>query len=470
MVVLVALCVPGVQAQDYSSSKPESARLDPYGPYQDVNHDWFQQPGGDPPGEEGEAVEEETDTAPLAGADNPTLGIRSELPNFLQPQVNFTQHASADGDFSDARGQGTVSGSVELYKRSARRRFSLEYAGGATVYYDGSSDNRSYHQLRLRQTFQGRRWSLLVGNETSYYPEAPFSFMRTSGLVIGGTFNINGVSQTFSSTFIPVQTIITGRSNRIATASVAQYQYLLNARSSFFVVGAYGIQRYDDPQLIDSDQTQIAAGYQRKLGSKDTIGVSYGLGMFSFSGGLSDVTSHTVEASWGRQLARRLALRVSSGEQISRYQEFGAQQTKVYWVFNGGLLYSMSRSTIGINYNRRMTGGSGVFSGAQADLVQVTFNRRVGRIWSMSTFGGYAHNNGLRNGSSSTTRRTYDSQYGGVRFNRPLGRNRNLYLGYSLSHQNYSTPDCTGGGCSGGQLHHSFQIGLSWVPRSIRLD
>jgi outer membrane protein assembly factor BamA len=111
-----------------------------------------------------------------------------------------------------------------------------------------------------------------------------------------------------------------------------------------------------------------------------------------------------------------------------------------------------------------------VFSGAQADLVQVTFNRRVGRIWSMSTFGGYAHNNGLRNGSSSTTRRTYDSQYGGVRFNRPLGRNRNLYLGYSLSHQNYSTPDCTGGGCSGGQLHHSFQIGLSWVPRSIRLD
>lgn len=470
MVLLTWVMVPAAMAQ-YSSSKPQYARLEPYGPYQPIYHDWFQEPGGDPAqadDEEAPPVEEEV---AYGGADALKVQTTAEHPNFLQPRFSFTQRADMDSDFGNVRGLSTFSGSMELYRRSRKTQLSIEYAGGANLINNGSGTNTNYHQLRLRQLLRGRRWDLMLGSETSYMPEAPFSFVRSGGVFISGTFNINGVSHSFSNAILPIQSLITGRSDRVSNVTVSQLRYRLGGRSSMFVAGSYGMLRFEDSDLTDSNQAQGMLGYERQLSPRNSLGVSYGFTRFTFSNNIPSIKNHTVYATFGRSLTNRMAVRVSGGPQFSMFRDLvTGEQTKVFWSMENTLLYRLSRTNFGLTYYRGLTGGSGALAGSRADLVQLSMSRRLSRVWAMSVNGGYAHNSGIRNFTLASTRASYDSQFGSVTFHRQLGRYRSLAFGYTMSHQNFATPDCTASECQGSSLRHAFHVGFEWDPRPLRLD
>lgn len=468
MVMLISILAAPTALAQYSSSKPQYARLDPYGPYQPIYHDWFQEPGGEPAGEE-DASAEGSDTSLVPAADSLRIDTSEGHPNFLQPRFKVTQRADAGLDFTDVHGTSTLSGGLELFRRTRNRELSLEYAGGVTLDNSGGT-NWSYHQLRLRRMFRGKRWSLLLGNESAYLPEAPFSFVNSSGALISGTFEIDGVSHAFSNAILPTQTLVTGESSRWSTSSVGQMQYQLGARSSVFAVGAFGILRFSNSQLIDGNQAQVLAGYQRVLSPRNKVGITYGLSLYRFSNGISGVNSHSVQASYQRSLTNRLALQVGGGPELGSYHDVVAgDQTKLFWTARGTILYRVARTNLGFTYSHGINGGSGVLAGAQSDSVGMTASRQLTRRWAMTAFGGYAHTSQLRVFTLTAVRPTYDSQFGGVTFYRNVGRDRNLTLGYTMTHQNAATPDCVGA-CQGGQFRHAFEIGFEWRPRPWKLD
>lgn len=411
------------------------------------------------------------DTRPLTGAQQLGLGSAEGKRTFLLTGFRFTQ--SVDSNAAMRSGEtsfGAVfnpGGDIALQRKSARSELALHYNAGGTFYTDstnlpdGASRNQMFHQFGVTQTFNFRRWSVLLSDALSYSPESTFAYFGSGYGTIPGMSGLGSNIAGLNSNLMPNQSILAGPTSQLANTAVGQLQYSFSARSSLTATGSYGVLYFPDNDLMDGRQYNAMAGYNRILTSRDSIGLLYGYSSYSFEGTGQRMNNHLVQLSYARRLTGRLSLKLAGGPQINAFNTPGLSDQRAYWSADAAAIYRRGRNEFSLNYIHSITGGSGVLMGAETSNLTAGVGRSLSRAWSGSLSFGYARNSGI------SVNRDYDAEYGTIELRRRLGAYAGLYFNYSIQSQGVGSCGLT---CGDNALRHIFGVGFDWHFRPVRLD
>jgi hypothetical protein len=431
--------------------------------------------GGMAGGEEDNAAppQYEPDTRPLAGAEDLSVGVPAERRSNWAPYVSVL----ATGDSSPLGGTAagwtsyeSVVGGLNLEKVSRLSDLNLQYLGGGTFSNNSSVGTSIVQNLGITDTLHWQRNSLLIADQFGYFPEASFGY--------GGVVGLPGLSTTvggLQSVFVPGESVLTAEGQRVTNSFVAQLNTALSARSSVTLVGGYSLLRFLDNSLLDYGDITAQAGYNYQMTRRDTVAVIYHFDQLRYSSVTPMIENHTVEVSYAHQVTGKLAFQAAAGPEISFYPNSlmvggtSANSTShVSWSMNTGLTYQQKeRTTLGLQYSHGVTGGSGVFLGAQSDQVSGSLNYRMSGVSSLGLTSGYARNRGLSAAGVTSSSQVYDYWFGGATFDRSLNRTWNLSLSYELQYQESNLGFCITPQCGTSFTRNVVSLGVNWDARPI---
>jgi hypothetical protein len=430
------------------------------------------------------------DTSPLSGNEIWTLGNLSNTRSLLVPSFRFFQ--IGDTNTSSAPGSGrssavtSISGQIGLQWQKSAAQFHVDYRGGGVVYNSVTGNQTHYHGLDLRYTASGRRLTLLLANSFVFLPEANFGGGGLTG--IGGGFGGNfgggfgntggvpggggglggfggGLGGNLQPGTVPSQSIFNGIGPRFSDTVITQIMMALNRRSSLTMSGSYGMLRFLDGGSIESNSYQFRMGYDFQITGRDTLAVSYMVGLQRFEGIDRSFDNHNVLLSYGRKITGRLAWQVGGGPRVNLFNNpLQGSGRNVAWTLRSNLVYSLANTNLTLNYLRATTSGSGVLLGAETDRVGVSFGRPLSRMWTGAVNFGYAHNRSLQELTTGTARNAFHSLTGGISLSRPMGRKGTLTFVYNTQYQRSNFSFCAPGTATCGRfmLRHHFGLGFTF--------
>ena len=481
-VLVLILALSALPARSQQGNPPQNPPVQPTPPTQPL-------PGATNPPEANTtpaaypAGEASPGNQPLTGAERFGIGAVPGGPrNYWIVNAQFRELADSNPSFlathSNLDSASLVSGNIALHHLWSRSELTAAYAGGGTFFNSSNVLNNNFHQFTLTEKMAWRRWALLLNDQGSYLPESNFGF-NGLGLTTGyglGPGGVGGPIGNLNPVFDPSQSILTGRARRIGNTSVGEVQYSISPRSTFIVTGSYGLLHYLDKGFIDNHAVIGRAGYDYQLTRKDTIGVNYGYTRFDFSGSSNLLQTHVVHLAYGRRITGRLALQLSAGPEIDRFENgTNNSSSQVSWSAGAGLRYQRGRTGLSLTYFHGTSGGAGLFTGARRDEVQAAVDRKFTRRLSGTVNGGYAHNSSLPQALVAPVLTPnsfkFDSWYGGALLNEKLARWISLFFNYNYQGQRSNNPVCgTAAVCGFSDHRHQFGGGLNFTLAQRGID
>src|SRR3984893_5920870 len=307
----------------------------------------------------------EPDTRPLTGIQSPTLGHIESPHSYWVPGFQYAN--TIQNDAGTSSGWSTINyiaANVSLLESTRSSQLALNYSGGGSFSNNPAVGNGTFQELGASETFQWNRWRLQFFDQFSYLPESNFGFGAGTPLGSGGVPIAQpppqpGLGQSAQSLFTAVGPQY---NNSFAT----QVFYTLSPRASVNVSGSYGILRFVDAGSIDSNNAGASVGYNYALTKEDTMGLVGRFGLYSYVGNPQVIEDNAINVAYGRKITGRLALQIFGGPDIVRYKVAIAGSTGEVTGSGGGTLtYGFERGTVAMGYNHGVTGGSGVFVGAE---------------------------------------------------------------------------------------------------------
>ena len=412
------------------------------------------------------------DTRPLTGVQNPTLGTPGIRHSYWLPGFQY-----ADTVRSSALNQATssgwnttslVAGNLSVLEAWSRAQLAVNYSGGASFSSDSAQGNSHFHQLGLVQTFDWGRWQLHFLDQFSYLPETQFGFGAGTALSIPG---IGGPLAPplpgLQGSYIPNQSIFTTFGPRYSNAFATQAAYTVSSRGSITAAGTYGILRFIEAGNIESNNADFSVGYNYVLTSADTLGVQYRFSGYRYIGNPQAIDDQVVQFMYGRKVTGRLALQLYGGPDATTFRVPVSNSTnRVSGSGGASLTYALNRGSMALTYDRGISGGSGVFAGANTNQLQFSLGHQLSREWTASLSLGYSRNGSVVSTSSS---QAYNSWYVGGGLSRPFGRNANFTIGYNAQIQTSNQAVCAAGACSTNFTLQQITLGLQWRARPFVL-
>src|SRR6266849_2744991 len=381
------------------------------------------------------------DNRPLSGVQNPTLGTPEIRHSYWVPGIQYSNTARSNSLNSTANsGWNTtsfVSTDLSLLEAWSHSTLSANYSGGGYFSTDKVQGNGQYQRLSANYEIDGRRWQVLFVDEFSYLPESSFGFGGPGGLSTPGVAGSLAVPLPGLQTgYVPGQTILTTIGPRYSNSSAAQITYKTSARGSITVAGSYGILRFINTGNINSDTQILNAGYDYLITRRNSVGLTYRFGAYRYPGDPQALGDHVVQFEYGRKITGRMALKLTGGPEVTTFRvPIGSSTRRISGSGNASLTYAFSQSSIALSYTHGVSGGSGVFSGANTDQVNAMWSRRLTRAWNGSINFGYARNSQILAASSSPI---FDTWLAGAGLSRSLDRTASFSLGYQAQIQGAS--------------------------------
>jgi hypothetical protein len=467
-IIAVVLLVGGIRTraqEDTSKPKPAVRQFQPLQGYGDQDANSDQQ----------SAVNLNPDTQPLTGVQIPTIGSPEMRHSYWIPGFqygNFVRSSTLNQvASSDWNTTSYVAGNLSLLEAWSHSQLSVNYSGGGSFSTDESQGNDYYHQLGLVQVFNGQRWQLSFIDQFTYLPQSQFGFGAASNLATPGVGGPLGPSLPgLQTNYQPNQGIFTSIGPRYSNSITTQVVYAVSPRGSVTLSGSYGILRFVQAGNIDTNDSILSAGYNYALSQKDTIGVLYRFIGYRYIGNPQAINDHAAQLAYGRKITGRLALQLFGGPEVATFRvPLGSITNRISASGGGNLTYALSRSSLSLTYNHGISGGSGQFTGSNADQLQGTINRQLSRVWLGNVTFGFARNRNLGLSNPSQVSQTYDSWFIGGGLSRPLGRTANFTFGYAAYLQNSRLPVCAAGTCGTSYLQHQISLGFQWHTRPLVL-
>lgn len=450
------------EAQDNGAPKPAGKALAPL-------------PADDQQEQEQPIPAMEPDERPVVGFQDLLVGTPPESHSYWFPGFSYTNFAASNGQLAGG-GNGWYStsiltGNFSLLQNWSTAQLSVNYTGGESVSTDSAIGNSQYHQLGVFQTINWRRVRLTLLDQFAYLPAAQFGFGAGTGLAFPGAGGpLAPVLPGLANGFTPNQTLFNTIGPRYSNSGGLQFNLLLSPRSSITVGGVFGILRFIDAGNIESNQTILNAGYNYQVSRADTFGISYKFSAYEYLASPQAIGDHTVQATYGRKITGRLALKLSVGPEITTFRvPPGAGSSTEHKAVAGtaDLSYAFAAGGLDLNYNHAVNNGSGILLGATTDQTTLSGNHKLGRVWSGNLSFGYARNTTIA-GTTTNQAPTFDSVYVGAGLQRPLSRTANLTLNYTGNIQTSNTGTCPGPTCANFSTNQ-ITLGLSWRGRPFVL-
>ena len=420
------------------------------------------------------------DQRPLTGVQPLTLGQYSESHSFLLPSVNAVTQLETnppDSGYSRVSSISYLLGRVDLHHVSGHTEIVLEYAGGGTISSDGSNGNSVIQDLQFSDKIRWQRWSLFLGDETTYLSDSSFGFGG-----VGGLGFLGGISQTapggalggslpfLNTALTPSETIPTGNVPRLNNTAVLQTEYRISPRSSWTVATSYGLLQFFGAGYIKSSSVLVQAGYNYQLSPVSSIGVLYGFDTIGFANLAPRIYDHVAELSYGRRITGRLGFQVAAGPQIYMFQTSPASPSNyLSWTLGSSLNYQLGRNAISLSYAHLLTAGSGVLAGAETNQVQASVSRNLSSTWLVLATLGYARNEGLAQSGTQAAVPAFKAWYASVQVNHQLRAGTSLYVAYGAGLQGMNSAACTASNCAANYVTQQLSLGFNWGLRPIEL-
>jgi hypothetical protein len=407
------------------------------------------------------------DSFPVSGIQNLTLGRPPVRHSYVVPGIQYGNAYSSGSSGSASTGpkpgwnsMSFVSGNVSLLQEWSHSALSTNYSGGGYFSTDKGQGNGQYQQLATTYEIDGKRWRALLIDQFSLLPESSFGFGGTTGLSTPGVGGILSAPQVgLQSNYLPNQSIFAGTGSRYSNSAAVQFSYQVSTRGTVTVGGAYGILRFANSGGTSNDSDIFNAGYDYMLTARNTIGLSYGFSAYRFPGGPQAIGDQMAHVVFGRKITGRMALRLGGGPEITTFRiPIGGVRQKISGSGTASLSYAFAHSDMIVDYTHAVSGGWGVFNGANTDQVGVSLTKQLSRVWSGHVNVGYAKNRQLAGTTPSTNS---DSWFTGAGLSRPLTRATNLSLGYQSQIQYGSGPVCSVS-CATTYTSHQIILSLQW--------
>jgi hypothetical protein len=412
------------------------------------------------------------DIYPLTGVQNPTLGVAGFRHSYWVPGLQYgnTVRSSALNQPTSSGWNTTsfVAGNLSLLEAWSRAQLSVNYSGGGSFSSNSAQGISSFQQLGLVQMFDWGRWQLYFLDQFSYLPETQFGFGAGTGLSIPGVSGpLAPPLPGLQNAYVPNQSIFTTFGPRYSNAFATQVAYTVSPRGSITAAGSYGILRFIEPGNVESDTTNFNMGYNYALTRGDTLGVQYRFSGYRYIGNPQAFNDQVVQFMYGHKITGRIALQLFGGPEVTTFRvPVNNSSNRVSGSGGANLTYALNRGSLTLSYIHGVSGGSGVFTGANTDQLQSTLGRQLSRQWSGSLNFGYSRNGSI---SSSASSQAYNSLYVGGGLSRPLGRNANFTVGYTAQIQTSNQAVCAAGTCSTNFTLHEITLGLQWHTRPFVL-
>lgn len=423
-----------------------------------------------------QAANWQPDTGPVTGLQSPTLGSAELGHSYWIPGFVY-------GSTIESRPPGQqvsngwyannyVGGQVSLLEVWSRAQLGLNYSGGGYFTTDSQQSNGWFQELSLGQTISLNRWQIQLFDHFSYIPESQFGFAGGTNLALPGVSGTLGPAVPgLGIAIMPNQSIYSAAGPRYSNAAALQATYLLSRRSSITFGGSYGLLHFTEPGNIDNDMVLGSAGYNYALSEKDSIGVFYRFSAFHFTGEPQALGSQSVSFIYSRKVARRLALNLFGGPQITNFRiPVGNETQKIGAMGGATLTYAFQRGTVGVTYFHGLTGGSGLFLGSTADQATGDISRQLGRVWNGHLVFGFSRNSAVATAvGTGASGQTYDDWFVGGGVNRSFGRHTDFAAAYTARFENTSQAICTGTACSTSTTQNMITITFQFHTRPFVL-
>jgi hypothetical protein len=253
-------------------------------------------------------------------------------------------------------------------------------------------------------------------------------------------------------------------------------------------------------------------GYNRILTSHTQIALAYGYQGFDFSVEGTAFHSNIIQGMYGHRISGRMDLLLGAGPQFTAIDTQSAvcsdpavpaffclssgdtliptviKNSRVGVAAQARLRYKFTKTSLDLTYQRFLTSGSGLFAGAQSNLVRLSASRPLSRVWSAFTDMGYSHNSRVQplsleqltqcnsSQSSGSTCPANDaifnnSWFAGAGVHRAFGREFHAYGSYQFNVLAFDHSYCGGlPACNRISNRNVLTFGLDWTPRPIRID
>jgi hypothetical protein len=415
------------------------------------------------------------DTTPLTGVFVPGIGSPEIQHSYWVPGLQYGNFIRSSGALQpsvpDWNSTSYIAGNLSLLENWSRSQLGVNYSGGATFSTDKSQGNSYYHQLSFSQSFNWQRWQLAFVDQFSYLPESQFGFGTASSFAIPGVGGSLGLSLPgLQNNYQPNQSVFASIGPRYSNSTTAQVAYQLSARGSLSFSASYGFLRFEDPGNFNSNDAIFGVGYNYALSKKDTIGILYRFSDYQYDNNPQAIKDQVVQLAYGRKVTGKLALQLLAGPEYTGFRVplLSGATNNISLAAGANLTYSLPRTSLPVEYNYGVTGGSGVLVGSNTNQVQGSINRRLTRVWHGGISGGYARNTTLGGANVLRVSPSFDSWFAGAGLDRPLGRTSTVNLGYTAFFQNVGGMGCTAQVCVD-YLQEQVSVSLQWHTRPFVL-
>jgi len=502
---MLACALSGAWAQD--SSKPPSTGAAPQSGQQEPTPAYGQENAPPPISE----------NPPLSGLDLPSLEPHAAPLSYLQPGATFSESAESNG--GGVPGGGGVTsvtralGSAILRRLWSNYDLALDYVGGVAYYNLPGQGFESLQQMDLDQKITWKRGQLSLRDSFSYLPEGNFGgsygSLGSQGIASLGNTGFGGFWGGSSLGNL-------GLAPRILNVSLADISEDLSSRSAITAAGGYAFTHFygtdtEGNSFIGSSQVSAQVGYNRILTSHTQIALVYGYQGFDFSVLGTAFHSHIIEGLYGHRISGRMDFLVGAGPQMTFIDTQSAvcsdptipaffcqiagdalipttiKNTKLGVAAQARLRYQFPKTSLDLEFQRFETSGSGLFAGAQSNIVRLSASRPLSRVWGAFVDIGYSSNGLVQPLSEQQLMECYNPQtsqaacpandatsysYGfvGGGLHRALGRDFHVYISYQFNELAFDQSFCTSSPCNRISNRSVATFGLDWTPRPIRID
>jgi hypothetical protein len=411
---------------------------------------------------------------PVTGVLAPSAGAQGDTQSMLQ--IGFQGSESLDtnplgvSSSSSLESVTSIGSHLSLHRQRETSDLSLQYVGGGTFYNTLSQYDSTYQELALSESLGFRRWSLHFNDQMSYLPQSAFGFDSGGLAGLGGFAGspLSGVTL-LNPNVPPNQTILSLQTRQLSNVVAGQATISSSFRSTWTLNADYGLLHYFEPGYLDPSNYDVGIGYNYNLSRQDVFGVSYKLDLIRFSSGYGTIDDQIVLFTYGHHVTERLSFRAGAGPDYYREYLYTAPQatSSVQWAANVGVSYQYNRVGLQASGYRGVSGGAGVFAGAETSGVALTAGRPLTRLWSASVNTGYTINQALSQ-SLATTTSSYQAWFIGASATRTLSRSSKLFILYNLERQ--ASGGCTGAVCVNQFYSNQLSVGLNWDLHPIELN
>ena len=439
-----------------------------------------------------------SENPPLSGLDLPSLEPHAAPLSYIQPGATFSESADSNvGNGTSTQSFASVSraiGSVTLQRLWSNYDLAMDYFGGAAYYDVAGIGWKALQQMDLQQKVTWKRGQFAIRDSFSYLPEGNFGGAYGSE----GSQGIQSLGESAFGTFWGGTGLGTfGLAPRIMNVSLADISENLTPKSQMTAAGGYSFTHFygseaDGANFIGSSQVSAQVGYDRILTSHTQIAAVYGYQGFDFSIFGTAFHSHIIQLMYGHRITGRMDLLIAAGPEFTHLEFAGTPDFRIGGAGQFRLRYSFPKTRLDALYQRYLTGGSGLFAGAQTDIASVHADRPLTRVWSVVADIGYSRNSHLQPlpigletmcapiGAPNLNNlplcpgivaNSYQHAFIGGGVHRPFGHNWHAFASYQFNELYFDSSYCaTSTTCNRIGNRNVITVGLDWTPRPIRID